>query len=143
MNVLILGSGRVGTAFGYLLKEGGYRILGVYNRRHETGSRALERIGEGVVYDQKALQAAVPEADLIVITTPDGVIKEAAEMVGSSAPQSGAYIMHMSGLLDANVLKISGWEGGVFSFHPLQAVANFAEGARLLPEALYTVEGNA
>ena len=142
MNVLILGSGRVGTAFGYLLKERGYRILGVYNRHRETGLRALERIGEGTVYDRESLPAAVPVADLIIITTPDRAIKETAALAGSCSPRNDAYLMHMSGLLDSEILKISGWEGGVFSFHPLQAIAGFTEGVRLLPEALFTVEGD-
>jgi predicted short-subunit dehydrogenase-like oxidoreductase (DUF2520 family) len=142
MNVLILGSGRVGTAFGYLLKERGHRILGVYNRRPETGLRALERIGEGTVYDRESLLAAVPAADLIVITTPDRAIKETAGLVGSGGPRDDAYLMHLSGLLDSEILKIPGWAGGVFSFHPLQAIAGFAEGVKLLPEALFTVEGD-
>ncbi|NLW10306.1 MAG: DUF2520 domain-containing protein, partial [Firmicutes bacterium] len=142
MNVLILGSGRVGTAFGYLLKERGYRILGVYNRHRETGLRALERIGEGTVYDRESLPAAVPVADLIIITTPDRAIKETAALAGGCSPRNDAYLMHMSGLLDSEILKISGWEGGVFSFHPLQAIAGFTEGVRLLPEALFTVEGD-
>src|SRR5690554_6174877 len=142
MKVLILGSGRVGTAFGYLLKKNGFEILGVYNRRFETGWRALERIGEGTVYNQKTLPAAVPEADLIIITTPDGVIRQMVELIAGGGPQNSAYIMHMSGLLDSGVLNMEGWEGGVFSFHPLQAVAGFKEGIQLLPEALYTIEGN-
>lgn len=142
MNVLILGSGRVGTAFGYLLKERGYRILGVYNRHRETGLQALERIGEGTVYDRESLPAAVLVADLIIITTPDRAIKETAALAGSCSPRNDAYLMHMSGLLDSEILKISGWEGGVFSFHPLQAIAGFTEGVRLLPEALFTVEGD-
>ena len=142
MNVLILGSGRVGTAFGYLLKERGYRILGVYNRHRETGLQALERIGEGTVYDRESLPAAVLVADLIIITTPDRAIKETAALAGSCSPRNDAYLMHMSGLLDSEILKIPGWEGGVFSFHPLQAIAGFTEGVRLLPEALFTVEGD-
>lgn len=142
MNVLILGSGRVGTAFGYLLKERGYRILGVYNRHRETGLQALERIGEGTVYDRESLPAAVFVADLIIITTPDRAIKETAALAGSCSPRNDAYLMHMSGLLDSEILKIPGWEGGVFSFHPLQAIAGFTEGVRLLPEALFTVEGD-
>ncbi len=142
MNVLILGSGRVGTAFGYILRKKGYRILGVYNRHRETGLRALERIGEGTVYDRESLPAAVPVADLIIITTPDRVIKETAGLAGSGGPHSDAYLMHMSGLLDSEILKIPGWEGGVFSFHPLQAIAGFTEGIKLLPEALFTIEGN-
>ena len=142
MNVLILGSGRVGTAFGYLLKERGYRILGVYNRHRETGLQALERIGEGTVYDRESLPAAVLVADLIIITTPDRAIKETAALAGSCSPRNDAYLMHMSGLLGSEILKIPGWEGGVFSFHPLQAIAGFTEGVRLLPEALFTVEGD-
>ncbi len=142
MKVLIIGSGRVGTAFGYLLKKSGFKILGVYNRREETGRRALEKIGEGTIYNRKTLLAAVPEADLILITTPDGAIRETAELIAGGGPRGNAYLMHMSGLLDSGVLKVEGWEGGVFSFHPLQAVAGFQEGIQLLPEALYTIEGN-
>src|SRR5690554_1558136 len=142
MKVLIIGSGRVGTAFGYLLKTKGFKILGVYNRRYETGLRAVEKLGEGTVYNKEGLLKAVPEADLILVTTPDGVIGETAGLLGGGGPQNGACIMHMSGLLDSDVLKIPGWEGGIFSFHPLQAVAGFQEGIKLLPDALYTVEGN-
>ena len=57
--------------------------MGIYNRRRETGLRALGRIGEGTVYDRESLPAAVPVADLIVNTTPDRAIKEAAGLVGA------------------------------------------------------------
>lgn len=142
MKVIIIGTGRVGTVIGYLLREKGFRIMGVYNRHYESSCRALEKIGEGNPYTKKELLENIPLVDLLVITTPDGVIRDTVELVGRGNPGKDTYIMHMSGLLSSDVLKIEDWHGGIFSFHPLQAVPSFEEGIKLLPEAVFTIEGN-
>jgi predicted short-subunit dehydrogenase-like oxidoreductase (DUF2520 family) len=142
MKVIIIGTGRVGTVIGYLLREKGFRIMGVYNRHYESSCRALEKIGEGNPYTKKELLENIPLVDLLVITTPDGVIRDTVKLVGRGNPGKDTYIMHMSGLLSSDVLKIEDWHGGIFSFHPLQAVASFEEGIKLLPEAVFTIEGN-
>ncbi len=142
MKVIIIGTGRIGTVIGYLLKEKGFRIMGVYNRCLKTSYQALEKIGEGKPYQLEELLRVIPQADFIVITTPDGAIRETVELVGKGKPRDETYIMHLSGLLSSEVLDITDWRGGRFSLHPLQSVADFEEGVKLLPEAVFTIEGN-
>lgn len=142
MKVIIIGAGRVGTAMGYLLKKSGVTILGVYNRHVDSTRKAIAKIGEGKAFSRDELLENLEQANLIMITTPDSQIKKAAEMIADARFKTGNYLMHMSGLLASDILRVGTKAAGVFSFHPLQAVANFAEGVRLLPQSVFTIEGD-
>ena len=143
MDVLIIGAGRVGSSFGFLLNQSQFfTIVGVYNRHYESASKAVKKIGDGLPLDKSSLKATAERADLIVITTPDDIIREVAETVNNYNLKNTAIIMHMSGLHSSDILNTDNNINRLFSLHPLQAIPDFKEGVKLLPETTYTLEGN-
>ncbi len=140
MKVVIVGAGRVGSSFGYLLAEKGFEILGVFNKHFNSARNAVKKIGQGQPLTYSGLLEICNKADLIIITTPDDKIENIAEKILEN-DYSHLYLMHMSGLHSSDILK-KAQNINVFSLHPLQAIANFKEGIKLLPDSTYTLEGD-
>jgi len=142
VKVIIIGAGRIGTVMGYLLRKCGFKITGIYNRSIQSATKAVSIIGEGQAYNRTQLLDNLKEADLLMVTTPDNQIKEVIKMIGDVNLKSDCYLMHMSGLLTSDILKTDSKRMGVFSFHPLQSIASFTEGIKLLPKSVFTIEGD-
>ncbi len=142
MKIIIIGGGRVGTSFGYLLNKNGFEILGVCNKHFSSAEEAVKKIGQGKPLTLEEVKNKCKEADLIIITTPDDLIEKIAKIISEMRGDQPDYLMHMSGLYSSDILKKKGNKVSVFSLHPLQAVPNFCEGIKLLPEAVFTLEGD-
>ncbi len=143
MQVIIVGAGRVGTVMGYLLHKNSFEILGVHNKHLGSARRAVKQIGAGNAYDNFDLEKNIKFADLVVITTPDDIIARKAEYLSHCDLKDTVTFMHMSGLHPSHILNKNGKkEINVFSLHPLQAVSGFDEGLKLLPEAIFSLEGD-
>jgi len=143
MKVIIIGAGRVGTVIGYLLQENGFEILGVNNKHLNSASEAVKLIGDGECFTRKELEKNIKLADLIIVTTPDDVIADIADFLTRCNLKKPVYLMHMSGLYPSHILNKNCIKGcHVFSLHPLQAVASFNEGVKLLPVATFSLEGD-
>ncbi len=140
--VAIIGAGRVGSAVGYLLKRAGYTITSVASRTAESAEKAAEFIGEGEPTTD--VVKAASRADLIFITTPDGVIKNVCEKIASGVGfKAGAVVVHMFGgqSLDLlNAVKTSGSYRAVI--HPLQSVPSPAQGIKNLPGSYFRIEAD-
>lgn len=143
MKVLIIGGGRAGTSMGYLLKSNDFKIIGIYNKHFNSAVEAARLIGEGVPLTENKLERTLIKAELIMITTPDDQISKIASEITDYNLRKPVYLMHMSGLLSSNILNKGGKSGIYkFSLHPLQSIANFKEGIKLLPDSYFTLEGD-
>ena len=141
-SVSIIGAGVVGTAVGRLLKEKGYRILGVASRDLEKARRAAGYIGEGAAYTEAA--DAAKGADWVFITTPDRAIREACERVASGGGfKTGALAVHMSGSQGADELDAARKAGArAVSVHPLQSLASVEQAKANMPGSYFSLEGD-
>lgn len=143
MNIFIIGAGRVGSSMGFLLNKHGYNVIGVYNKNIYSAKKTVKKIGDTEIVRKEELEIILAKADLIMITTPDDVIQNIVSKISKYNLKNPVYIMHMSGLHTSDILKVNAQENvNVFSLHPLQSIANFEEGIKLLPEATYVIEGN-
>lgn len=142
MKTIIIGAGRIGTAIAYLLQVKGVKIIGVHNQHLNSAEKAIKKIGAGIPLTKKQLTVFAKEADLIIITTPDNQISKMAQYLAKLNLKDSVCFMHMSGLLLSDVLKTDQKSSGVVSFHPLQSVASFQAGIKLLPKAVFTIEGD-
>ncbi|MFW6035048.1 MAG: Rossmann-like and DUF2520 domain-containing protein [Halothermotrichaceae bacterium] len=138
MKAIVIGAGRVGTSFAYLLQKKDIDVLGVYNKHYDSAKKAVNNIETGKPYRWQQLKEEVNKANLLIFTTPDDVIKDMYHKLDIDNDQ---YIMHMSGILSSSIFKNNN-NNGLFSMHPLQSVASFSEGIKVLPETLFTIEGN-
>ena len=118
LTVNIIGAGAVGQTLGSLfVKHGAAKIQAVVNRSEHSSQRAIEFIEQGQWY---ASVAAIPHADLTLITVPDQQIAAiATEMALNSHLQPGAVVMHCSGALTSDSLEVLHLRDcAVASIHP-------------------------
>ncbi len=72
--VAIIGAGRVGSSFGYLLNRAGFAVTGVAARTLASAEKAAAFMGAGI--PTADVVKAASQADIIFITTPDRIIKD-------------------------------------------------------------------
>ena len=120
----IVGCGRVGTALARYLAGAGYKPAGFASRSLSSARRAATAAGAKVPVSVEPWDVT-PKADIVLITTPDGVIRETAEKIAEyEGFAKGAVVLHCSGALPST--RLSAAENGgahTGSLHPLQSFA--------------------
>lgn len=141
-SVSIIGAGVLGSSLGYLLRQKGYRIIGVASRSMRSARGSAKFIGGGTPYNSNL--DAVSGAEVIFITTPDDAIKIVCdELAKAGAIRAGSFVFHMSGALPSNILASARKKGAsIGSIHPLQSLATRREAVSNLPGSYYNIEGD-
>ena len=141
MHIGIIGAGKVGSAFGCILKSKGYEISGVVSKRAESAKILADRVN---AIATTKLREGLTDAEIVLITTPDcaiaDVVKEIAAM-GRIGREK--FIFHVCGSQSSEVLaplKENGWTVG--SMHPLQAFADVETAIGLLPGTYFAIDGD-
>ena len=142
MEFAIVGAGKVGVALAQLLSRAGYPFLGAASRTLASAERACRLTGAG----RAALDAAeiCRDAELILITTPDGAISSVcADLAQAGGISHGAIVAHTSGVHAGAILAPARACGAaVGSMHPLQSFATTEQAVRLLPGCFCCIEGD-
>lgn len=138
MEVGIIGAGVVGSTMAIRLSQLGYHISVVANRRQVKAVELAKKVGARVV----SAKSVVEETDLVLITTPDRVIKTlVAELTDSFHP--GQIVVQFSGALSADVMAPARSRGAVLlSLHPLQTFADCNVALKSLAGTHFAVEGD-
>ena len=141
MNFGIIGTGIVGTALAIKLTQAGYACVGVHTR---TG-RSYEQFRRYLDVNHLDLAELLTRAQLLFITTQDGVIRSVAErMAELNIEQPGQIWIHCSGSLSSNILKVRPDQTArCLSVHPLQAFADVPRALALIKGTHFGVEGEA
>jgi predicted short-subunit dehydrogenase-like oxidoreductase (DUF2520 family) len=147
-SVSIIGAGRLGTALAVALAGQDYAIKSLVARRVESARKAatlarkVATVLDGEIAALAAKQiAALPHADLFLITVPDDQIATVAAQLAELKVDRRPTALHTSGALSAEVLaplRARGWHTG--SVHPLISVSD-AEAP--INGAFWSVEGDA
>ncbi len=131
-----IGAGTVGTALAIELNNRGYRVVAVSSRRQASADKLAQTIeGCRAVENNQAVANA---ADLVFITTPDGVIPQVASGVKWHEGQS---VVHCSGADSTETLEPArklGAQAG--AFHPLQSFASVEQAIENIPGSTFAVE---
>ncbi|HTQ53841.1 MAG TPA: Rossmann-like and DUF2520 domain-containing protein [Bryobacteraceae bacterium] len=135
----IAGAGRMGQALGRLLRERGEPVCAVGSRSVDNAGVAARFVGGGA---QATSYGQLPRLALnILIAVPDDAIGDVAGTLAASGMRSGAAL-HTSGARGGEVLAPLAAAGvACGTLHPLQTVANPAEGVAVLPGSAYAVDG--
>jgi len=137
-NVGFIGAGTVGTALAVRLRGRGYSVAAVASRTRTSAERLASMVDGCRVYDTP--QAVADAADLVFITTPDGVIPQIADRVKW---RSGQGVVHCSGVDSLDILFPAAERGALRGgFHPLQTFATVAYAIENIPGSTYALEAD-
>ena len=118
----IIGCGRAGLSFTKFLYKAGYPPAGLSSRSLQSANLAAEIIGFKGKVSTKPWEV-LGDADIVLITTPDHVIREIAEKIaGYGGMKPGVKVFHCSGALSSDELSaLKGANAKTGSIHPLQS----------------------
>jgi predicted short-subunit dehydrogenase-like oxidoreductase (DUF2520 family) len=136
--IAIIGTGKVGTALGFLLKKRGYSITALSDLSPETVQRAAALIGAESFSDPSL---AAKSADVIFITTPDDIIYQVCHQIAmNGAFRQGQFVIHTSGAMGLDTLADAGRMGAFrASIHPVQSFADIEGALRNLPGSTFGI----
>lgn len=138
----IIGCGRLGVTLSGVLVKKGYPARGFASRTLDSAVKAA--VISGIDNSGTDPKKAVHDADMIFITTPDGLIREVCEsMARSGALREGQIVFHCSGSLPSTILA-SARDSGAFigSLHPLQSFASIKVDGNPFESIIVAVEGD-
>ena len=137
-DIAIIGTGKVGTALGFLLKKNGYRITALSDRSQETLRKAAAFIGAEAFLDPSL--AAKP-ADVIFITTPDDMIHQVCHQIAmDGAFRQGQIVVHTSGAMGLDTLSDANQMGAFrASIHPIQSFADIEGALQNIPGSTFGI----
>lgn len=142
MKINIVGAGRVGQTLGKLLVDTNVVQLGsIYNRTKLSAERAASFIGAGTPI---ANLDDMEQADLYMITTADGALKEVCDrMLDVHNFKQGSVIFHCSGVAPSSLFK-RGQKHGCYiaSVHPVKSFADPAIAVSDFDGTFCAVEGD-
>lgn len=138
--VLVVGSGRVGSALVRALHGAGVSVDGLISRDPERARRAIDDDVPALHFD-----SPLPDdARLLVLAVPDDVLEDVAERLSQSATAApGACAMHTSGLHTSEALAPFAMKGfDVVSFHPVASFPPPGRDEEVFPHITVTLEGS-
>ncbi|MGH9713164.1 MAG: Rossmann-like and DUF2520 domain-containing protein [Candidatus Acidiferrales bacterium] len=139
--ISIVGAGRVGRTLAHRLRQLGWRIGAVVTQSKKTSRAAVRAIGGGTPHASLTREALA--ADIILVTTPDGMLATVARSLAKFSGENygGKIALHTSGALDRSVLSPLARRGAsTGSLHPMQTFSG--RGAPQLAGVIFAVEGD-
>lgn len=135
-SVGFIGAGTVGTALAVRLKQKGYDVTAVASRTRASAERLAGMVDGCRVLDNG--QAVAEAAEMVFVTTPDGVIPQIAAEVKWHEGQS---VTHCSGADSLDILIPAAKRGALTGgFHPLQTFASIAHAMENIPDSTFALE---
>lgn len=158
-NIIVIGSGRMGTALAIAFAHAGHVILGAFARNPDSQSAAsfVSLTGAPVWrwpnvddHDQRDAidwpvdaRHVLTQADLIVIATPDAAVTPVAQtLAAATLLQSSQTVAHCSGATPHTALHPLMLQGvDAVCMHPLQTVANPQDAPSCFADVVFTLDG--
>lgn len=141
MEFAFIGAGKVGTSFGWYLKNKDFNVAGFYSKNHVSALKAADYTSTEA-YDD--LHILTKSANIIFITTPDDMIENICNsLVEKKLLTKNHIICHMSGALSSQILNSANKIGcATYSLHPLQAFADIPKASQKLKNTFFSLEGS-
>jgi len=135
MRIVLVGPGRAGMSLAVAATAADHDVVGVVGRTMESAIQGASLIGS----EPLTIDSGLPDAELLIVATRDGVIGAAAVALAEKVTGIDAAV-HVSGLTSVAVLEpLSAVGLQVGSFHPLQTLPTPEAGAARLAGAYVAV----
>lgn len=143
-SIAIIGCGKVGTNLGRTLFGKGYPVAALVSKTAASAKRTADIIGTDRLFEASEVSgAAVRQADVCFITTPDDVIQDVCDRISRNGNfKKGAVVLHCSGFCESTILasaKICAAHIG--SVHPMQSIASVVCNKNPFENSVMTFEG--
>ena len=140
-SVTIVGPGSLGSAMAMALHSAGYPIHEIVGGESRASQQQARRLARKVGARWATRQKARLVSDVIWLSVPDRVIATAARDLAPLADWRGKTVLHSSGALSSDELKVLKRRGAaVASLHPLMT---FVRGSQpMLAGVPFAVEGD-
>jgi predicted short-subunit dehydrogenase-like oxidoreductase (DUF2520 family) len=136
LKIGFIGAGTVGTALAVLLSGKGYDFVGASRKSRVVTSSRENPISNFHLLSSN--QDVADAADLVFITTPDGVIPDIVKEVRW---RNGHNVVHCSGADSTAILEPAKNAGAIVGgFHPLQTFAGAKEAIENIPGSTFAIE---
>ena len=141
MKIAIIGAGNVGRTMGRLCHQAGHEISDVVCQSKRSASAAVRFIGAGRAWASG--QASLSQTDLVLVSTPDGRIPNAVELIESNASTVGRpVVLHTSGAIASSALSsLSELGMNIGSCHPLQTFESPQSALASVGASYFCIEG--
>ena len=134
-----IGAGKVGFSLGKYLKDGQQNIIGYYSKNVDSAKEAAKFTSSNYYNNISDL---INNSEIIIITTPDGVIKEIWQTIKELSIKN-KIICHCSGSLSSSIFSnIEDYNSYGYSIHPIFAFSDKYNSHNKLKEAFITIEGS-
>jgi predicted short-subunit dehydrogenase-like oxidoreductase (DUF2520 family) len=125
----------VGTALAALLSRKGYKVVSVYDPDKTAAANLCKPVK---CTSAVSAQQVADDAELVFITTPDGVIPTVAAQLKW---KTGQGVVHCSGADSTAILEPAKKSGALTAaFHPLQTFAGAKEAMENIPGSTFSLE---
>ncbi len=131
-----IGAGTVGTTLAVRLSDKGYQVVAVSSRKRTSAEKLAQEVSGCQVYNTN--QDVADAAELIFITTPDGIIASVASEIRWHTERS---VVHCSGAASTDILEPARKLGAqIGAFHPLQTFASVRQAIENIPGSTFALE---
>lgn len=140
---VLIGPGKVGIAFAYLLQEKGYILHSVCGRSNPSLERARLFLGQEVQYFQ-GLAKDISDADFLLLGVQDDQLSAlVGNLWATGLIKPGQVLVHFSGVHPAAMGQSSEMMGiNRLSLHPMQSIPSIELGIESLCQAVWSIEGD-
>ncbi len=141
-SVCIVGCGRLGTALAMILTDKAYPVIGVSSLSLSSAQK-LAAICNIPFATDKPWEITI-KADVVFLTTPDGVIESACEQISEkNGFRENSVILHCSGAHSSSILSSARKTfAKIGSMHPLQSFASVGSSRNSFEGINIAVEGD-
>jgi len=138
---VIVGCGKVGTILAKQMKSSGYQLIGLASRSLSSAQKAADETKTKLFSDIP--WEVTTAADIVFITTPDGIIQEASRKIAeNNGFKQNAVVLHCSGALPSTILAPAKTCGAsIGSMHPLQSFASSESDTNPFKGIIAAIEG--
>jgi predicted short-subunit dehydrogenase-like oxidoreductase (DUF2520 family) len=136
----IIGAGRVGSTLAVLLSDLGYDLSFIVTRSKEKHNFLINKTGAILSTE---INKDLPKTDLVLITTPDDVIKSIVkEIINKNCDVSKTVFAHTSGVSSSRELaSLKKLGANIGSVHPLKSFSGRNVTSEFLHGTYFSIEG--
>jgi len=139
LQIAIVGAGRVGSNLAFWLSRSNWHIKTIYDLSFSKAHDLARIIPTGI---SETIEKALQRSDIAFLCLPNDAIIDVAETISQSERVKIKYLIHTSGSLSSNVLKLAGNEFFTGCIHPPLPLSELILTRNPFKDTFITIDGD-